>query len=78
MTTREKKTSVYIGSVLVFLVLLVINIRVAAGVGSPVERAIDGFVGGVVLLVAIFFALRFFQCDKTSCRGNQSCLKSPD
>lgn len=43
-----------------FVIWLIINIRVAAGVATVFERALDGLVGGVVLLVSIFLALRFF------------------
>lgn len=45
-----------------FFIWLIINIRVEAGLASTFERAIDGLVGGTVLLVSIFIALRFFRC----------------
>ncbi|MFZ5798106.1 MAG: hypothetical protein ACYCYR_03725 [Desulfobulbaceae bacterium] len=48
---------------LCFVAWLIINIRVEAGVGTIFERAVDGLVGGVVLLVSIFLALRFFNDD---------------
>jgi len=40
---------------------LIINIRVAAGMGTSLERTLDGIVGGCVILVAIFLAIRFFK-----------------
>ena len=43
-----------------FVGWLIINIRVEAGIGTVLERTFDGLVGGVVLLVSIFLALRFF------------------
>ena len=43
-----------------FIVWLVINIRVSAGYASTFERALDGLVGVLVLLVAILLAVRFF------------------
>ena len=45
---------------LVGVILFIINIRVEAGFGSPMERTIDGMVGGVLLLGAIYYGLRFF------------------
>ncbi len=47
--------------IVVFLVWLVVNIRVAAGMATPFERALDGIVGGGVLLVSIFMAVKFFK-----------------
>jgi len=47
-----------------FFIWLIINIRVEAGVGTTFERAIDGIVGGAVLLAVIFLALSFFKFDK--------------
>jgi len=47
---------------IIFAAWLVINIRVEAGMASTLERALDGLAGGVVLLVAVFAALRFFKC----------------
>lgn len=67
MQYGKKKQS---GSVLLlacFLVWLIINVRVEAGMGSTLERALDGLVGGAVLLVVIFFALRFFRCMDGAC-----------
>ena len=43
-----------------FVIWLIINIRVAAGMATVFERALDGLVGGLVLLGSIFLALRFF------------------
>lgn len=45
----------------IFLVWLVMNIRVAAGFATTFERALDGLAGGLVLLIAVFAALRFFK-----------------
>lgn len=45
---------------LVVLVWLIINLRVAAGVASPLERTLDGLVAGLILLIAIFWAVSFF------------------
>ena len=42
------------------IIWLIINIRVEAGYGTPLERTIDGMVGGVLLLAAIYGALSFF------------------
>ena len=55
---EKKQLSVW--WLVVALVWLIINIRVEAGVGTGVERALDGLVGGVVLLVAIYYGARFF------------------
>ena len=57
-----------------FIVWLIINIRVEAGMGSAFEKAVDGMVGGAVLLIAIFMAVRFFECDKKECGGKKICL----
>jgi len=45
-----------------FIIWLIINVRVEAGIGSSFERAVDGLVGGVFLLAVIFYTLRFFRC----------------
>ncbi len=42
-------------------VLLVVNIRVEAGLATGFERVIDGFLGGIVLLVFLYYAARFFE-----------------
>jgi hypothetical protein len=52
-----------------FVGWLVINIRVEAGIGTVLERTLDGLVGGVVLLVSIFLALRFFNGDEEEGQG---------
>ncbi|HFQ89033.1 MAG TPA: hypothetical protein ENK27_03055 [Desulfobulbus sp.] len=56
------------------IVWFVINIRVAAGIGSMTERAFDGLVGGVVLLVSIYYGCRFFGLlnGDNKGRGNDS------
>ncbi len=61
MKTRRKKRVSAGWIIAVFLAWLVINIRVAAGMATPFERALDGIVGGCVLLVAIFMAVKFFK-----------------
>lgn len=43
-----------------FLVWLVMNIRVAIGIATPLERALDGLVGIVLLFGAVFLGLNFF------------------
>ncbi len=42
------------------LVWYVINIRVAAGMATALERTIDGLVGGVLILVTLYYAAKFF------------------
>ena len=44
-----------------FLVWLIMNIRVAAGIGSTFERAVDGLVGVALILGFIYLTLDFFQ-----------------
>lgn len=56
-----------------FIGWLIINVRVEAGIGSSFERAVDGLVGGVILLVSIFFALRFFRCIGDACTKEGKC-----
>ena len=61
----QDNTKKQLRSVLLFagiFIWLIINIRVEAGIASTFERGIDGLVGGTVLLVSIFIALRFFRC----------------
>jgi len=43
------------------LVWLVCNIRVAAGIGSTFERAVDGLVGIAFLVGVVFLVLDFFK-----------------
>ena len=38
----------------------VINIRVEAGIATALERTVDGLVGGLLFLVALYYAARFF------------------
>ncbi|WP_028582293.1 hypothetical protein [Desulfogranum japonicum] len=47
-------------ALLVFCVWLVINIRVEAGFAGPLERAFDGLVAGIFLLVIVFTGLCYF------------------
>jgi len=46
---------------LVILVYFVINFRVEAGIATTFERAFDGLVGGVVLLLLLYISARFFK-----------------
>ena len=57
---------------LVVLVWLIINLRVAAGVASPFERTLDGLVAGVILLIAVFWAVTFFFLPNKKNRENNS------
>ena len=45
----------------VLFVYFIINIRVEAGMATVFERALDGLVGGVVLMVLIYISARFFK-----------------
>lgn len=60
MGSHNRKQSRSLWYLVCFVAWLVINIRVEAGAGTVFERTLDGLVGGVVLLVSIFLALRFF------------------
>ena len=44
----------------VIAVWYIINIRVEAGIGTALERTLDGLVGGVLFLVIVYYAARFF------------------
>jgi len=44
-----------------FLVWFIMNIRVAIGVGTTLERAVDGLVGMALLLASVYAALDFFK-----------------
>ena len=55
----SKKCSVWLP--LAVLVYFIINFRVEAGLATSFERALDGLVGGVVLLVLIYISARFFK-----------------
>ena len=57
---------------LVVLVWLIINIRVSAGVASPLERTLDGLVAGLILLIAGFWAVSFFFLPNKKNRENHS------
>ncbi len=57
---NSNQTNNAILGLLAGIVWFVVNIRVAAGIGSITERAFDGLVGGVVLLVSIYYGCRFF------------------
>jgi len=52
---------VVVAAVVVIVVLYaIINFRVEAGLATPFERTIDGLVGGIVLLLLLYIAARFF------------------
>ena len=55
----SKKCSAWLP--LAILVYFIINFRVEAGVATSFERALDGLVGGAVLLVLLYFGARFFK-----------------
>ena len=38
----------------------IINIRVEAGISTALERTLDGLVGGLLLLLVLYYAARFF------------------
>ncbi len=61
MQNIEKKKCRSGWLMLVFIVWFIMNVRVAAGISSTFERAIDGMVGIAVLLAAVFLALDFFE-----------------
>lgn len=68
MVNYNRKQSRSVWYLLCFVVWLVINIRVEAGIGTVFERAVDGLVGVVVLLISIVLALRFFSEDQDGAR----------
>ena len=78
MKNKELRWSGIIWAGIAFVLWLIINIRVEAGVGTPFERAVDGLVGGAVLLVTVFLSLRFFQCSRRGCGKEKSCEKQED
>jgi hypothetical protein len=45
-----------------FVLWLIINIRVEAGMGTTFERVIDGLFGGVLVLVSLFGAWLLYSC----------------
>ena len=61
MQNNPKKKISYGWVFAVFFVLLVVNIRVAAGISSIFERAVDGLVGIGILMAVVVAALDFFQ-----------------
>lgn len=60
MKDNGKCRSGCVWAAIVFAVWLVINVRVEAGLGTSFERAVDGIVGGAVLLTSIFLAWKFY------------------
>ena len=61
MQDLQKKSRRFRWLPFVFFVWLIMNIRVEAGISSTYERALDGLVGIVLILAAVFVALDFFQ-----------------
>ena len=76
MTMYKKKQPAAVLMIITFVFLLIVNIRVEAGVGSVVERALDGIVGGVVLFSTVFFALRFFKYKDRESDKEKQYLKT--
>ena len=76
MTMYKKKQPAAVLMIITFVFLLIVNIRVEAGVGSVVERALDGIVGGVVLFSIVFFALRFFKYKDRESDKEKQYLKT--
>lgn len=59
---NSKKNKILSGLITaVFFIWFIMNIRVAAGIGSTFERAVDGIVGIALLVAAVFLTLDFFQ-----------------
>jgi len=46
--------------IVIIVLYAFINFRVEAGLATPFERTIDGLVGGIVLLLLLYIAARFF------------------
>lgn len=76
MNLNKKKQSSTVWVIVVFVFWLIVNIRVEAGIATSFERALDGIVGGTVLLSAVFLALRFFKCSSNECFDDKQCLKT--
>ncbi len=72
MAPNNRKQSAAVWVVVAFLIWLVVNIRVEAGIANPYERALDGFVGGILLLYLVSLALRFFNCRGLDCQSGKS------
>jgi len=53
-----KKCPIWLVSIVALYAI--INFRVEAGFATPFERTIDGLVGGIVLLLLLYVAARFF------------------
>ncbi|MHB8809477.1 MAG: hypothetical protein ACYC9M_05635 [Desulfobulbaceae bacterium] len=68
MVNYNRKQSRSVWYLLCFIIWLVINIRVEAGISTVFERAVDGLVGILVLLISIVLALRFFNEDQDGTR----------
>ncbi len=54
----QKRSSCWSLSILIYFI---INLRVEAGIATTFERALDGLVGGVVLLLLLYINARFFK-----------------
>ena len=58
---KRQKMNVSVAWIVAALIWYIINIRVEAGIATAFERAIDGLVGGAVLLIILYYAARFFK-----------------
>ncbi|BCO08256.1 hypothetical protein GF1_06320 [Desulfolithobacter dissulfuricans] len=69
--SRYKKYDVPWWWLAIGLIGFIINIRVAAEIATPFERAIDGLAAGGVLLTSIYYGCLFFGLfDKVRTRRN--------
>ncbi len=69
---NKRKKDLSIWWISAAIVLFIINIRVEAAIATPLERTIDGLVGGILLLTAGYFALKFFDLLGTEKKDGQS------
>ncbi len=56
---KKRKWGGWIAAVL--FIWFIMNVRVAAGIGSTFERAVDGLVGIGLLVAVVFLAMDFLQ-----------------
>ena len=61
MQSEKKKCKWSCVIVVIIFVWFVMNVRVAAGIGTTFERAVDGLIGLAFLVSAVFIALDFFE-----------------
>ncbi len=85
MTKICKSSKSSIWCLIVIVLYFIMNFRVEAGIATPFERALDGLVGGMVLLLLLYVGARFFNylnpadkkdplacCDGDGDKGDQS------